>query len=243
MTDAKFWIWNGVTPCISTSWGATCLGTSCAEKGVGSWWAPNRSQAACAMGTNRSAEQGNCFTQHSSDQIWNPGTSFQPLSIRKMRVNWSEFETRVTKVVSGLEFLTYEERLTEQGSSTLENRWLQRTSQQPSHIDKEFTEKTEADALVRCTVGKQETGAINWREASTRNTENKISRHIIKHWCRMPRETVECLPFKVFKTQSDKSLSNLIWNQCWSCFEQELRLETSCGSFQSKWFNGKGGKP
>lgn len=34
---------------------------------------------------------------------------------------------------------------------------------------------------------------------------------------------------KVFKTQLDKTPSNLVWPQSWPCFEQEGRWETSWG--------------
>lgn len=90
--------------------------------------------------------------------------------------------------------------------------WEQGSEQKSSHTYNKATQKKEPGSLVRCTVGKQETFAINWGEGSTGYKEEKISWQIIKHWGRLPRQPVESPPFEVFKTQLDKALSNLIWN-------------------------------
>lgn len=154
MTDAKSWIWNGIIPCINTSWGVTCLGIPCAEKEV-------RSSSMC-----HGYQQ-----EHRARELLYPalirsdlesGDQFWPPQYKKDEGKLKWVQNRVTKVVSGLEYLTYE-RLTEQGLFTLENRRLQRTSQQSSHIDKEFTGKTEeAGALVRRTCYKLK-GGFNWK--------------------------------------------------------------------------------
>lgn len=37
---------------------------------------------------------------------------------------------------------------------------------------------------------------------------------IIEEWSRLPREVVECLPLKLFKTQRNKVLTILVYIQC-----------------------------
>lgn len=53
----------------------------------------------------------------------------------------------------------------------------------------------------------------------------------VKHWKRLPREVAQSPSLEVFKTLLDEALSNVVWPRSWPCFEHEIGLETSWGSF------------
>lgn len=125
-TEAKSWIWNWLTPCISTSWGLTAWASAVLKRR----WGPgvgyvNKSEAVCHMQTGGQIKEIALFSAHQIRAgIWWPVLTPQYKKDEgKLKQVWNS----VTSVDSGLEHLTYEERLTEQGFFTLENRWLQGT--------------------------------------------------------------------------------------------------------------------
>lgn len=57
-----------------------------------------------------------------------------------------------------------------------------------------------------------------------------------KQWNRLPRGMVWPSTLEFFKTWLHKSLGSLIWCHSWSCFKQNVGLETSWGLFQPQFF-------
>lgn len=65
--------------------------------------------------------------------------------------------------------------------------------------------------------------------------KNLLSMRTAGQWSSFPREVVLSLSLEIFNTWLGIILSNPVWSQRCSCFEQEVGIKTSWGPFQPEW--------
>lgn len=72
---------------------------------------------------------------------------------------------------------------------------------------------------------------LNWGRFLLDIKKKKITMNIMKNWNRSPERLWDRSPWR-FSGCDWRTLSNLLWFQCWPCFEERVGPETSHGSFQ-----------
>jgi len=115
-----------------------------------------------------------------------------------------------TKMIQGMEQLSYEERLRELGLFILEKRRFQGdlivTLQ---YINRAY--KKDGDKLFRsaCCI---KTKSFKLKRGGYRLDIRKtfFTRRVVKHWHRLPRQVVDAPSLETFKVRLDRALSNLI---------------------------------
>jgi len=117
-----------------------------------------------------------------------------------------------TKIIRGIEHLSYEERLRELGLFRLEKGRLQRdliaAFQYPKGACKKGGDKLFSTACCDRTRG----NGFKLKEGRFRLDMRKkfFTMRVVKHWNRLPREVVDDPSFETFKVRLDRALSNLI---------------------------------
>ncbi|GAB0205707.1 hypothetical protein GRJ2_003036300 [Grus japonensis] len=118
-------------------------------------------------------------------------------------------QRRTTKLIRGLEHLSYEDRLRELGLFSLEKRRLHGDLIAAFQYLKGPTRNLERD----CLQGHGVIGvALKLKEDRFRLDVMKkfFTVKVVRHWHRLPREVVDAPSLEVFKARLDEALGNLV---------------------------------
>jgi len=122
-------------------------------------------------------------------------------------------QRRATKMMRGLEYLSYEDRLRELGLFSLEKRRLQGDLTAAFQYLKRACEKAGEGLFSRAHSGRTRGDSFKWKEGRFRlDIRKKFSaRRAVRPWHRLPREAVAARSLAVFKARLDGALSNVVW--------------------------------
>jgi len=121
-----------------------------------------------------------------------------------------------TKMIQGLDHLSYEERLKELGLFSPEKRRLQGDLIAAFQYLKGAYRKDRENIFSRACCDRTRNNVFKLRESRFRLDKrmNFFTRRLVKHWNRLPRKVVEAASLEMFKARLDSTLSNL------TCSEQ-----------------------
>jgi len=117
-----------------------------------------------------------------------------------------------TKMIRGLEHLSYEERLRELGLFSLEKRRLQEDVRAAFQYLKGGYKKAEEGLFTRAGSDRTRGNGFKLKEGRFRlDIRRKFcTMKVVRHWNRLPREAVDVPSLEVWKAMSDEALSNLV---------------------------------
>jgi len=117
---------------------------------------------------------------------------------------------RATKMIRGLEYLSYEDRLKELGLFSLEKRRLPGDLIAACQYLKGVYRKDGEGHFTR--VCSDRTRGMALKEGRFRLDIRKkfFTMRVVKHWNSLPREAVDAPSLEVFKARLDGALSNLV---------------------------------
>jgi len=121
-------------------------------------------------------------------------------------------QRRATKMIRGLEYLSYEDRLRVLGLFSLEKRRLQGDLRAVFQYLKGAYRKDGEGLFSRVCSDRTRGNGSKLKEGRFRLDIKKkfFTMRIVKHWHRLPREAVAASSLEVFKARFDGALRNLV---------------------------------
>ncbi|PKU40205.1 hypothetical protein llap_9487 [Limosa lapponica baueri] len=123
-----------------------------------------------------------------------------------------EEDQRRTKMIRGLEHLSYEDRLRELGLFSLEKRRLWGDLKMAFQYLKAMYRRDGDGLFIRECNDRTSGNSFKLKEGRFRLDIRKklFNVGVVRHWTRLPREVVDTLSLEVFKAGLDGALSNLV---------------------------------
>jgi len=122
-------------------------------------------------------------------------------------------QRRATKMIQGLEHLSYEEMLRELGLFSLEKRRLWGDLIAAFQYLKGAYRKDGENIFSKACCDRTRSSGFKLREGGFRLDIRKtfFTVRVVKHWNELPREVVEAPSLETFKARLDGAVSNLVW--------------------------------